>query len=119
MPRSLNVFAELSTGLIQAFLLQLVRGHDWPPDGFVQVVEDGLEKAFRDVDVAPFLEDFLVDEFGDLAHAVVRGAIEFEGFAGGGVIIADVFEGHAYVNGLARELESFVQNVVVDLRGLD
>lgn len=86
--------------LIVELALDLVGGADGPPESLVQHAEHGLDHRLGHVDVAAGLHDFLVDQRGDLLHAVLLGAVELEGLAGGAVVVADDLEGFADVNGV-------------------
>ena len=88
--------------LIQEFLLRFICTYtgDGPPQQFIDVVGEGLEETFGHVDVTAVVQDFAVDEFTYLSHGVIGWAVEFEGFAGGGVVHGDFVEGFTYVDDL-------------------
>ncbi len=90
--------------LVQRLLLHLVGAQNLPPHDFVQVVQNRLKHPLGQVDVAALLKDLFVHDLCDFSHAVIRGTVEFECLAGGGVVVTDSFEGFANINSLTIAL---------------
>lgn len=88
--------------LVDELALHLVGGQSVPPQGLVDVVGEGLEKSLGDVDVTALLDDFTVDQLGDLGGGVVLGAVQLEGLAGGAVIVQHALQSGTDINGLDR-----------------
>lgn len=78
--------------LIDELSLNLLLRHDVPPDQLVQPVRDGLEDGARHVDVAAVLDDFLVDELGNLLGGVELRSVEFEGLGRGAIVVEHLLE---------------------------
>ena len=90
--------------LVNELALDLVGGQSVPPKVLVDVVGEGLEKGLGDVDVAALLDDFAVDELGNLGCGVVLGSVKLECLTGSAVIVQHALEGGTDINGLDRWL---------------
>lgn len=88
--------------LVDELALHLVGGQSVPPQGLVDVVGEGLEKSLGDVDVTALLDDFTVDQLGDLGGGVVLGTVQLEGLAGGAVIVQHALQSGTDINGLDK-----------------
>ncbi len=88
--------------LVVELALDLVGRHDVPPEEAVEQAGGGLQDALGDVDVAAALEDFAVDQLGDLGCRVVLGAVQFEGLRGRLVVVEHLLERLTDVDGLGR-----------------
>lgn len=69
-----------------------------PPNGLIECTSNGFENSLRNVDMSPLLENFLVDHFCDLRHAVLLGAVEFKSLANSRVIVQHLFQTSANVD---------------------
>lgn len=88
--------------LVDELALHLVGGQSVPPQGLIDVVGEGLEKSLGDVDVTALLDDFTVDQLGDLGGGVVLGTVQLEGLAGSAVIVQHALQSGTDINGLDR-----------------
>lgn len=82
----------LVNDLVVELALNLVGGAEGPPQSPVQDTKKGLHHGFGQVDVTALLDDLTVDKLRNLLHAVLLGAVELEGLAGGRVVVADLLE---------------------------
>lgn len=98
---SFGIFVD---NLIQAFLFELISASDRPPDELIQIMQSGTQDCFGQVDVSSLVDDFTVDQLSYLGHAVVGWAVELKGFTGSGVVVADLFEGNADIDGLDESI---------------
>lgn len=103
--------------LVHELPLHLVGGHGGPPDELVQVVGQGLQGALGDVDVAAVLDDFAVDQLGNLGGRVVLGAVKLIGLTGGRVVVEHELEGSTDVDGLYSVSVAYQKTSRRDLRG--
>lgn len=88
--------------LVVVLALHLVGGHGVPPEELVEVVGGGLEDGLGHVDAAAVLDDFPIDELGNLGRGVVLGTVEFEGLADGGVVVQHLLHRTGDVNRLLQ-----------------
>lgn len=107
--------------LVNELALDLVGGHGVPPEVFVEVVGEGLEEGLGNVNVGALLDDFTVDQLGNLRGGVVLGTVELEGLTNGAVIVQHLLKGGTDVNGLKKSelvMSRLVESMVSrDLRG--
>lgn len=88
--------------LVHELALHLIGGQGVPPQELVHVVGEGLEDGLGDVDVTALLDDFTVDQLGDLGGGVVLGTVQLEGLAGGAVIVQHTLQSGTDIDGLDR-----------------
>lgn len=93
--------------LVEELALDLVRGHGVPPDVLVEVVGERLEDGLGDVDVTALLDNFAVDELGNLGGRVVLGSVKLVCLTGGGIVVQHALQSGSDVNGLDRLVGSF------------
>ena len=86
--------------LVDELALDLVGRQGVPPQVLVDVVGEGLEEGLGDVDVAALLDDFAVDQLGNLGGGVVLGAVKLVGLTGGAVVVQHALERATDINGL-------------------
>lgn len=75
----LERLGRLVNDLVVELALDLVGRHDVPPEQAVEQAGGRLQDPLGHVDVAAALEDFPVDQLGDLGRRVVLGAVQLEG----------------------------------------
>lgn len=88
--------------LVEELALHLIGGQGVPPQELVDVVGEGLEEGLGDVNVTALLDDFTVDQLGDLGGGVVLGAVQLEGLTGGAVVVQHALQSGTDINGLDR-----------------
>ena len=86
--------------LVEELAFHLVSGHGVPPEILVEVVGEGLEDGFGEVDVTALLDDFAVDQLGDLGGRVVLGSVQLECLTGGSVVVQHALQSGSDVDGL-------------------
>lgn len=87
--------------LINELTLNLISRKSRPPQVFVEVVSSGLKNGLRNVDVAAMLDDFLVDNLGDLSSRVLLGTVKLECLRRGIVIVQHALKSSSDIDGLA------------------
>ena len=73
--------------LVDELTLNLIGGHGVPPEELVEVVSQGLQDGLGEVDVAALLDDFTVNQLGDLRSRVVLRTVQLVSLTGGGVVV--------------------------------
>ena len=86
--------------LVHELPLNLVGGHDRPPEVLVQVVSHGLEHGLGQVDVTSVLDDFAVHQLRNLSRRVVLGSVELVSLSHGAVVVQHMLKSSANVGGL-------------------
>ena len=76
------------------------RVDDLPPEQLVEVVRDGLEQSFGDVDMASPVDNLFIDELGDFGHGIVRWPIDLESLTGSSIIECYLLKSCTDVDGL-------------------
>jgi hypothetical protein len=96
--------------LVDELTLDLVGRQGVPPQVLVDVVSEGLEEGLGDVDVAALLDDFAVDQLGNLGSGVVLGAVQLVCLTRGAVVMQHALEGGTDIDGLDRvsSVNSFI-----------
>ena len=84
--------------LINKLPLYLIGRQNRPPKCSIQKTSYRFQNRLRQINVSTMLDDFLVDELGNLGCGVVLWAVELVGLRGGGVVLEHFFEGFAYVD---------------------
>lgn len=86
--------------LVKELALHFISGHGVPPDVLVKVVGQGLEHSLGKVHMAALLDNFTVDQLGNLRSRVVLRTVQLESLAGGVVIMQHGFKALTDINGL-------------------
>lgn len=101
---NVEVLERLGVGvdhLVDELTLHLVGGDGGPPEELVQVVRQRLEDGLGHVDVTAVLDDFAVDQLGNLGGGVVLGAVQLEGLTDGAVVVQHALQSSTDINGLS------------------
>jgi hypothetical protein len=88
----LERLGRLVDDLVVELTLDLVGRHDVPPEQAIEQAGDGLQDPLGHVDVPAPLEDFPVDQLGDLGRRVVLGAVQLKGLGRRLVVVQDLLE---------------------------
>ena len=86
--------------LVDELTLNLIGRHGVPPEELVEVVSQGLQDGLGEVDVAALLDDFTVNQLGDLRSRVVLGTVQLVSLTGGGVVVQHSLKTLTNVDGL-------------------
>jgi hypothetical protein len=86
--------------LVNELALNLVGGENGPPESLVQEAGCRLENTLGEVDVAAVLDDFLINQLGDLCCRVVGWAVQLVGLGCGAVILEHDLQRLTHINSL-------------------
>lgn len=92
--------------LVDELTLHLVGGDGGPPEVLVQVVSQRLEDGLGHVDVTAVLDNFAVDQLGNLGGGVVLGTVQLEGLTDGAVVVQHALQSSTDINSLCMLAES-------------
>jgi len=98
----LERLGRLVNDLVVELALDLVGRHDVPPKQAVDQTSSRLQDALGHVNVAAPLEDFAVDQLGDLGRRVVLGAVQLKGLGRRLVVVQDLLERLTDIDDLLR-----------------
>lgn len=90
--------------LVNKLALDLIGRQGVPPEVLVNVVGERFEEGLGNVDVAALLDDFAVDQFGNLGGGIVLGTVQLEGLTSSAVVVQHTLEGATDINGLDRSV---------------
>lgn len=99
--------------LVDELALYLVGRHGRPPEELVQVKGKRLKHCLGQVDVAAVLDNFPVDNLGDLGSRVMLGSVKLEGLASSKVIVEHTLESTSDINSLIMKKMSKVLQTVL------
>ena len=98
----LESLGSLVDDLIKRLLFQLIRRCDSPVEVFIEIVCERFCQSLWHIDMSALLHDFAVHHLSDFSHAIICWTVELKSLSGSCVIVADLFESFADIDGLQK-----------------
>lgn len=95
--------------LVDEFALHLVGRHGRPPEELVQVKGKRLKHCLGQVEVAAVLDNFPVDNLGDLGSRILLGSVKLECLTSSKVIVEHTLERTSDINNLGKKMSKVLQ----------